>query len=88
MNFIIALRAMSFKIQAFYHWSPASLPLPSCLVHHRIFILTASSDKFLKEHMMNEHDEREFVCDICDSTIRGRRKMKKHKQSHKEVICN
>ena len=40
MNFIIALRAMSFKIQAFYHWSPASLPLPSCLVHHRIFILT------------------------------------------------
>ena len=36
---------------------------------------------------MNEHDEREFVCDICDSTVRGRLKMKKHKQSHKEVAC-
>ena len=28
---------------------------------------------------MNEHDEREFVCDVCDSTVRGRLKMRKHK---------
>ena len=34
-----------------------------------------------------KHDEREFSCEICDSTIRGKQKMQMHKKSHVEVVC-
>ena len=55
--------------------------MPSCA----LCSFGATSDKFLKEHMMMKHDEREFSCEICDSTIRGKQKMQMHKKSHVEV---
>ena len=57
--------------------------MPSCA----LCSFGATSDKFLKEHMMMKHDEREFSCEICDSTIRGKQKMQMHKKSHVEVVC-
>ena len=56
--------------------------MPSCA----LCSFGATSDKFLKEHMMMKHDEREFSCEICDSTIRGKQKMQMHKKSHVEVV--
>ena len=47
----------------------------------------ASSDEKLKKHMLSEHDEREFSCDKCDSTVKGRLKMEAHKNKHKEIKC-
>ena len=57
--------------------------MPSCA----LCSFGATSDKFLKEHMMMKHDECEFSCEICDSTIRGKQKMQMHKKSHVEVVC-
>ena len=56
--------------------------MPSCA----LCSFGATSDKFLKEHMMMKHDEREFSCEICDSTIRGKQKMRMHKKFHVEVV--
>ena len=47
----------------------------------------ASSDEKLKKHMLSKHDEREFSCDKCDSTVKGRLKMEAHKNKHKEIKC-
>ena len=47
----------------------------------------ASSDKKLKEHMLSKHDERDFSCEKCDSTVRGRLQMKAHRRKHKEINC-
>ena len=47
----------------------------------------ASSDEKLKQHMLLKHDEREFSCDKCDFTVKGRLKMKTHKNKHKEIRC-
>ena len=44
----------------------------------------ASSDEKLKKHMLSKHDEREFSCDKCDSTVKGRLKMEAHKNKHKK----
>ena len=46
-----------------------------------------SSGKLLKNHMVKEHDEREFACEVCGLTIRGRFKMQMHKNSHRKFTC-
>ena len=57
--------------------------MPSCA----LCSFGATSDKFLKEHMLMEHDEREYSCEICDLTIRGKQKMQMRKIFHVEVLC-
>ena len=47
----------------------------------------SESDKKLKKHMLLKHDEREFSCEKCDSTVKGRLKMKAHNNKHKEIRC-
>ena len=47
----------------------------------------SSSDNKLKEHMLLKHDEHEFLCEKCDSTVRGRLEMKAHRNKHKEIRC-
>ena len=49
--------------------------------------LESESDKKLKQHMLLEHDEREFSCEKCDSTVKGRLKMKAHNRKHTEIRC-
>ena len=46
-----------------------------------------SSDNKLKEHMIAKHDEREFSCEKCEFTVRGRLQLKAHKRKHKEITC-
>ena len=57
--------------------------MPSCA----LCSFVSSSDKLLKDHMVKEHDEREFACEVCGLTIRGRFKMQMHKNSHRKFNC-
>ena len=57
--------------------------MPSCA----LCSFVSSSDKLLKDHMVKKHDEREFACEVCGLTIRGRFKMQMHKNSHRKVTC-
>ena len=47
----------------------------------------SESDKKLKKHMLLKHDEREFSCEKCDSTVKERLKIKAHNNKHKEIRC-
>ena len=38
--------------------------MPSCA----LCSFASSSDKVLKDHMVKEHDEREFACEVCGLT--------------------
>ena len=37
--------------------------------------------------MIAKHDEREFPCEKCEITVRGRLQLKAHKRKHKEITC-
>ena len=37
--------------------------------------------------MIAKHDEREFSCEKCEFTVRGRLQIKAHKRKHKEITC-
>ena len=46
-----------------------------------------SSDKKMKDHMIAKHDEREFSCEKCEFTVRGRLQIEAHKRKHKESLA-
>ena len=52
-----------------------------------MFKFEDSSDNKLKEHMIAKHDEREFSCEKCEFTVRGRLQIEAHKRKHKEITC-
>ena len=37
--------------------------------------------------MIAKHDEREFSCEKCEFTVRGRLQIEAHKRKHKEITC-
>ena len=47
----------------------------------------ALSEKHLKKHMQNEHDDSVIICEKCNKSCKGGRKFKTHMNSHKEVSC-
>ena len=47
----------------------------------------ALSEKHLKKHMQNEHDDSVIICEKCNKSCKGGRKFKTHVNSHREVSC-
>ena len=47
----------------------------------------ALSEKHLKKHMQNEHDDSVIICEKCNKSCKGGRKFKTHMNSHREVSC-
>ena len=47
----------------------------------------ALSEKHLRMHMQNEHDDSVITCEKCNKSCKGGRKFKTHMNSHREVNC-
>ena len=52
-----------------------------------IFSFEALSEKHLRMHMQNEHDDSVITCEKCNKSCKGGRKFKTHMNSHREVNC-
>ena len=47
----------------------------------------ALSEKHLKLHMQNEHDDSVITCEKCNKSCKGGRKFKTHMNYHREGSC-
>ena len=57
--------------------------MPSCAICG----IEAPSDKHLRMHIKAKHDDRMLICEKCEVTCKGRRKLKTHMDSHREFTC-